>query len=247
MEGTDLLLRNLVTGEEKIFPFISEYYFSKTANKLLLEATKNSKDSLSKPAVILVDLLRHRTDTISRGGNDFKNFAFSEDGTQLAFLAERDAIPIAIGTKELQKFYKLWYYKETMDTALMVAGKNSSGMKIGMTVSEFGTVNFSKSGKRLFFGTAPVQPPKDTTLIEMDLVKLDIWHYKDDYLQSAQLYRMKQSQEENFLAVYDLEKKTIEQLGSKEIPTIYPTNERDGEIFVGVTDFGKRKIGRAHV
>jgi hypothetical protein len=70
-------------------------------------------------------------------------------------LPRRNAKP-----KDLQKFYKLWYYKEGMDTASMIADKNSVGMKIGMTVSEFGTTSFSKSGKRLFFGTAPIQAAK---------------------------------------------------------------------------------------
>jgi hypothetical protein len=47
-----------------------------------------------------------------------RTFSFSEDGSQLAFVAERDAKP-----KELQKFYKLWYYKIGMDTASMIADK----------------------------------------------------------------------------------------------------------------------------
>ncbi|TAL40783.1 MAG: S9 family peptidase, partial [Chitinophagaceae bacterium] len=90
-EGTELVLRNLKTGDEKVFPFVSGYYFDKYGKKLLIEATRNSKDSLSKASVLLVNLERMKTDTISRGGNDFKSFVFSEDGSQLAFVAERDA------------------------------------------------------------------------------------------------------------------------------------------------------------
>lgn len=234
-DGTDLVLRNLLTGEEKTFPLVSEYYFDKYGKKLLLETTKNSKDSLSKPSVLLIDLGTMQKKTISTGGNDFKNFAFSDDGSQVAFVAERNAKP-----KELQKFYKLWYYKDGMDTASMIADKNSVGMKIGMTVSEFGTTSFSKSGKRLFFGTAPIQPPRDTTLVDFETAKLDIWNYKDDYLQTVQLNRLQRDLQENFLAVYDINANTIKQLGSKELPTIIQTNEGDGETFVGVTDFGKR-------
>jgi dipeptidyl aminopeptidase/acylaminoacyl peptidase len=234
-EGTDLVVRNLITGEEKIFQLVSEYYFDEKGKKLLLETTRNSKDSLSKAAVSLFDLGTMQKKTISTGGNDFKNYSFSEDGSQLAFVAERNAKP-----KDLQKFYKLWYYKEGADSAVMIADKNSIGMKIGMTVSEFGSVSFSKSGKRLFFGTAHIQPPKDTTLVDFELAKLDIWHYNDDYLQTVQLNRLQRDLQENFLAVYDIVHGTIRQIGSKEIPTIIQTNEGDGETFVGVTDFGKR-------
>jgi hypothetical protein len=34
-----------------------------------------------------------------------------------------------------------------MDSATMIVDKNSTGMKLGMTVSEFGNTSFSKSGK----------------------------------------------------------------------------------------------------
>ncbi len=233
--GTDLVVRNLVDGKEKTFTNVLEYYFSKKGQKLLIEQAKNPKDSLSKPTVWLYDLKEDKSTILSKSGNDFKNFTFSDDGSQVAYVAERDAKP-----KELQKFYKLWYYKTGMDSATLLADKNTAGMKLGMTISEFGTLSFSKSGKRLLFGTAPIQPPKDTTLIDIDLVKLDMWHYNDDYLQTTQLNRLQRDLQTNYLAVYHLDKSLLEQLGSVEIPTIYPTNEGDGDQFVGVTDFGKR-------
>jgi dipeptidyl aminopeptidase/acylaminoacyl peptidase len=161
----------------------------------------------------------------------------TDDGSQVAYVAERESKP-----KDLQKFYKLWYYREGMDSSALLADKFSVGMKLGMTISEFGNLNFSKNRKRLFFGTVPIQAPRDTTLVEFEHAKLDIWHYKDDYLQTVQTFpaRLKAAKEENFLAVYNLETKTIKQLGSREIPQVLQTNEGDGDIFVGVTDFGKR-------
>ena len=164
-----------------------------------------------------------------------KIFSFSEDGTQVAYVAERDAKP-----KELQKFYKLWYYKSGMDSASMLVDKNSEGMQLGMTISENGNLSFSKSGNRLFFGTAPIQAPKDTTLVDFENAKLDIWHYNDDYLQPVQLSRLQRDLRQNYLAVYHFDDNTLQQLESKEIPTVYQTNEGDGDQFVGVTDFGKR-------
>lgn len=233
--GTDLVLRNLGNSEQKIFKFILEYKFNEKGSKLLMEQARNPKDSLSKAHVILYDLVKGKLDTLSSGGNDFKNFALSEDGTQVAFLAERDAKP-----KELQKFYKLWYFKDGMDTAVLLVDKNTAGIKSGLTVSEYGIVSFSKSGKRLFFGTAPILPPKDTTLVEADLVKLDVWHYKDDYLQTVQLSRLQRDLQQNFMAVYDVDSKKISQLATDEIPTVYQSGQGDGSVFIGITDIGRR-------
>lgn len=233
--GTDLVLRNLLSGEEKVIPNVLEYVFSPKGGKLVVEQARNPKDSLSKPAVLLMETRGGKQTVLSRGGNDFRGFTFSEDGEQIAWLAERDARP-----KELQKFYKVWYFKTGQDSALLLADKHTVGMKLGMTVSEFGTLNFSKSGKRLFFGTAPIQAPKDTSLVEMDLVKLDIWHYKDDYLQTQQLFNLQRLLQTNYLAVYHLDKQQFRQLGSEEIPVVYQTDEGDGDLFVGVSDYGKR-------
>ncbi|MBM3416370.1 MAG: S9 family peptidase [Bacteroidetes bacterium] len=240
--ANDLVVRELTSGKEVVFAKVLEYYFSKTGDKLLMEQAKNPSDSLSTKKVVLYDLKKGESVTLSKGGNEYKNFAMTDDGSQVAYVAERDAIPIAFGTKDLVKYYKLWFFKAGMDSAEMLVDKNSVGMKIGMTVSEYGNVSFSKSGKRLFFGVAPVPVPKDTTIIEIDMPKLDIWHYKDDYLQTVQNLpaRLKAAREENFLAVYNIETKTIKQLGSKEIPQVMQTNEGDGDTFVGVSDFRKR-------
>jgi dipeptidyl aminopeptidase/acylaminoacyl peptidase len=235
--ANDLVIRELATGKEVVFDKVAEYYFSNTGGQLLIEQAKNLSDSLSIRRVLMYDLKKGKSVTLSKGGNEYKNFAMTDDGSQVAYVAERDNKP-----GDMVKYYKLWFYKAGMDSAEMLVEKNSVGMKIGMTVSEYGNVGFSKSGKRLFFGVAPVPIPKDTTIIEMDMPKLDIWHYKDDYLQTVQLFptRLRAAQQENFLAVYDLEKKTIKQLGSKELPQIIQTNEGDGDTFVGVTDFGNR-------
>ena len=235
--GADLVLRNLTNGEEKTFNHVLEYYFSNKNNKLLMDVAKDPKDSNSVAKVVLYDCPSGKTVWLSKQGNDFKNFVMTDDGDQLAYVAERDAAP-----KDLQKFYKLWYFKEGMDSATLLVDKFSVGMQLGMTVSEFANLSFSKSGKRLFFGTAPIQAARDTTLVDFEHAKLDIWHYKDDYLQTVQTtpLRLRAAQQENFLAVYDINNKEIKQLGTKDIPIVIPTNEGDGDNFIGVSDVGKR-------
>ena len=234
-DGSDLVLRNLLDGKEKLFRNVADFYFNVYGQKLLMKISKSAKDSLSKNAVVIYDVNKGTLDTILKGGNDFKGFALTEDGSKVAFVAERDA-----KAKDLQKFYKLYVYSGGKDSAEISVDKASTGMQLGMTVSENGTVAFSKSGNRLFFGTAAIQPPKDTTLIETDLVKLDIWHYKDDYLQSQQLFNLQNELKRSYLAVYDFAQQKMEQLGSKDLPTIIQTNEGDGVNFYAVTDTGRR-------
>lgn len=234
-DATDLVLRNLFTGKEKVFKNVGEYSFSKNGQKLAMRLAKEGKDSNSRNAVAVYDTRRDLSDTILRGGNDFRSFAFSEDGSQLAFLAERDT-----SSKALQKFYGLYLYHSGSDSAQLLVHKTSVGMPLGMTVSENGAVSFSRSGRRLLFGLAPIQPPKDTTLVDFELAKLDIWHYQDDYLQTQQLYNLQNELKRSYLAVFDFGQNKLISLGSPGLPNVLVTADGDGENFVGITDTGRR-------
>jgi len=200
-----------------------------------MRIARNSKDSASVNGVVVYDLQKRKADTIIKGGNDYKNFALTESGDKIAFVADSDT-----ATNALQKFYGLYLYQTGSDSANLLLDKNTPGMQLGMTVSENGTVSFSKSGNRLFFGAVPLPKPKDTSLVDIDLVKLDIWNYKDDYLQTQQLLRLPSDFKKSFLAVYDFRAQKIRQLANEGLPTIIPTNVGDGDIFVATTDTGRR-------
>jgi len=233
--GSDLVLRNLVTGKERTFKNVSEYAFNKYGQKLVIEFTKAPKDSNSKAGVALFDLKTQRLDTVLKGGNDFRNYAFTDNGSKLAFVAERDT-----NAKALQKFYGLYLYRSGNDSAILLLDKKSTGMNTGLTVSENGALSFSKSGNRLLFGVAPIQAIKDTSLVDFELAKLDIWNYKDDYLQSQQLFNLQNDLKKSYLTAYDFAQNKIIPLGSAGVPAIIPTNEGDGDFFIAVTDTGRR-------
>ena len=221
-EGTDLSVKNLVTGKIIKFKLVSEYYFDKTGTKLLIETTKAPKDTLSKASVILYNLQSDKIDTIMKGFNDAKNFVFNEDGQQLAFVAEGDST-----AKSLQKFYKLWYYNNGKDSAVLQADRNTPGIIKGNTISENADLKFSKDGKKLFFGTATIIPAKDTTLVDFELARLDVWTYNDDYLQPQQLKQLQQELKRSFSAVAVPGQNTLVQLGtdsSENISLLYEGN-----------------------
>ena len=238
-EGNDpaaeLLLINLQTGARLTLPRISEYQLSKKGGKLVAEQARNGKDSLNKTAILLVAVPAMKVDTILRGGNDFRKFSFSSNGSQLAFVAERDARP-----KELVKYYRLYHYDGRTDTATVIADRNTAGMRLGMTISEFADLRYSESGNRLYFGTAPIVPAKDTLTPEAELVKVDIWHYQDDYLQTQQLYQLKRDQEKSYQAVFHFDRAKLVQLGAPEADIVYVPVKDDGDFVYAASDLGKR-------
>ena len=237
--GTDLVVMNLRTGKQRIIPQVLDYQFSPKGFQLALERSVDPDDSTSKPRVQGLDLITDSLYTISRGGNDFKQFTFSEDGRDLVFLAERDARP-----KELMKFYRIWHHRRGMDSAKILVDRHTPGMRLGYAPSEFSNLRFSPRGNRLFFGTAPIQPAKDTSRIEMDLVKLDIWHYQDDYLQTQQLYNLSRELQRNYLAYFDLNTSHVIQLATPSMPQVLLSSNGDGDRFYGLADSGYRLVSQ---
>jgi len=238
-EGTDLVVRRLGEGKEKTFKLVSEYFFDKKGTKLLIETTKNSKDSNSRAMVMLFDLASGKVDTVMKGLNDGKNFSFDEQGTQLAFVAERDS-----STKALQKFYKLWYYTTGQDSAKLLAEKNTVGMELGSTVSENAPPRFSKDGKQIFFGIAPIRPAKDTTLVDFELARLDIWHYNDDYLQPQQLKQLDAEMKRSYMAVVKPGDDRILQLGADTTERITLVDEGNADWVLAESNKGNRVEGQ---
>jgi len=235
IDGTELILKNLLTGTRQSFKQVNEYQFDEKANVLMLEIGKAAKDSNSKAMVILFHMQSGKTDTVLRGFNDAKNYVFDEAGKQLSFVAERDS-----SAKSLQKFYKLWYYKNGSDSASLLADKNTVGMKIGQTVSENAVLRFSKDGQKLFFGVAPVQPAKDTTLVDFELARLDIWHYNDDYLQPQQLRQLTQEQRRSFLSVTKPGTGKLLQLGDENTENIMMVDEGNADWVLAQSTKGNR-------
>lgn len=236
--GTDLVLKNFLTGSIKIFRLIADYYFDRNGNSLLMKTAKNSKDSTGKMYVLIHKLKENKTDTIMAGLNDAKNFAPDETGSQWAFTAERDSVE-----KALQKFYKLWYYKIGYDSAQNIVDRNSTGIKKDYTVSENEAIKFSKDGNKLFFGVARVQPPKDTTLVDFETARLDIWHYNDDYIQPQQLKQLPQESKRSFMAAYIPSEKTVTQLGDWDAENIALVNEGNADWVLAQSTKGNRIAG----
>jgi dipeptidyl aminopeptidase/acylaminoacyl peptidase len=233
--GSNLIIKSLNSNKSIILKNISEFKWSKNGKILLAEGRYSPTLSSSQNCMLIYRTVENKVDTISKGGNEFMHFDIDENAYQVAFIAERDS-----SVASLRKFYKLWYWRNGMDSAILLADKNTVGMHIGWSISPNAPINFSKSGKNLYFGNAPIKAPKDTSLVDFEVVKLDIWHYNDDYLQPQQLKNVDIANKKSFLAAIEVDQKKLVQIATDSIPDVYRTIDGDGEYMLGITDIGHR-------
>ncbi|SEN97511.1 Prolyl oligopeptidase family protein [bacterium A37T11] len=239
-KDTVLHVYHLVTGWDSTFTRVDDFLFSKNGQSLLFTKKAAEKDTLGQDAgVYLFDIKSKFLRQISRGKGTYKQLAFDELGHQIAFAAEKRP------EKDLQKPFSLYYYTTGMDTAKIISAVNSTGMPANWQVSGDGQIRFSKNGQRLFFGIAPIPRVKDTTLVDFEHAKLDIWTWQDDYLQPQQLARLKKDPSKSYLSVINLRQSFITvPLADESLPDTRLTMDANNEYVLGMTDVGHRIEGQ---
>ncbi len=109
-----------------------------------------------------------------------------------------------------------------------------------MAVSENGRLQFSKDGGRLFFGIAdaPKPEPKDAP----EPVKVDIWNWKDPYLQPMQKAQAEEDKKRTLMCVMHLgpKEKRFVQLATPEVPGI--ALSEDAKTALGSSDLAYRPL-----
>ncbi|MEZ2335856.1 prolyl oligopeptidase family serine peptidase [Mucilaginibacter sp. RCC_168] len=235
-EGSNLTVSKLGTNTTRTFKYATDYQLSKNGKLLAFAVTAPTKQKDVKSGMYVYDIDKNTVKTISTGRGNYRNITIDDDSKQLAFTAEKNP------EKALVKPFKLYYYTNSRDSAVIIAEAGSKGIPERWTISGDGKVYFSKSGSNLFFGTAPIPKPADTTIVDFEVAKLDIWNYKDDYLQPQQLKNLQTELKRSYLAVIkpnEIEPKPL-QLGSKAIQEVFVAENKDARYVLGVTDTGAR-------
>ena len=260
--GTTLVLRNLNTGLQQTYPDVVRYWFSKDGSRLAFVASVESdgkkkatdKENSEEPTdgVYVVelddDLELHQ---IAGGRGEYKNLAFSDDGTQLAFLTNKDDYKVKTSA------WSLYHWKVRQKEAKKIADEKSEGVPNEWWVSPNATAQFSEDGKRLFFDTAPIpeavaKERKHTALKaagkkvpdedEKPKAKLDLWHWQDPQLQPQQLLQAARERGRSYRAVFNIRAKKIVQLATKEIPNVRIDYRSDSNVIAAASNMPYRKM-----
>jgi dipeptidyl aminopeptidase/acylaminoacyl peptidase len=190
-----LIIRNVATQYEDTIPNAKEYVFSKFGNSLAAVIEPGKKDSTDTPGILFYDLKKNASMRISNGKAEYKSFAFDENGEQLLYLSTRDT------SKVEQKVFDVRYFRNGSDSAVILAGKNASGLPENWIFNEFSAPRFSRNGERIILGAAPRQAPKDTTIVDFEMAALDIWHWREPLIQPQQLVELRNKQRRTYTGI----------------------------------------------
>ena len=235
-EGTDLIVKNLLTNADKTYKYVTDYAFSKDGKQLVFACSGSKKDKSAPQGVFLLNTEKGTLKTLVKGKGSFKGFTFDDESEHLAFVGEQSP------EKQEIKDFNIYYNSLTLDTAQTIVDYDMPGLPAKWSVSGDGRVSFSKDGKKLFFGIAPIKKAKDTTIVDFEVAKVDVWNYKDDYLQPMQLKNADRDGKRSFLSVIDVysnDPKVIP-LTDLSLPDANMVSDGNANFVFASTDFGRR-------
>ncbi len=230
-EGTPLWVWNPLAQDTVRVEYASSYNTSKDGSRIVA-LTKLKTDSVR---VSVIDARTASVRVILETAGEAKAFNFDEKGEQLAFLFSADT------TKE--KVFDVYYWKKGRSAASPYITRDASGIPEGWGVSNIRQPVFSASGKRLFFGTAPlpVTEPEDT-LLKNEKVAMDLWSWTDPLLQTQQVKELGREKNRNYQAMVKVGSRKVVQLADETVPDIKLSRDRDESLILGESNLPYRRL-----
>lgn len=224
--GSDLILRSTSSGNERRFSDVLDFNLSKDAKTLVYAVSAKKEDgngvytvttqSDGPPQVLL------------NGKGKYQKLTWDEDQTQLAFISDKDE------ASAKQPKFKVYHWGRKAAPAAEIVSTSSPDFRKNLVVSEKANLNFSLDGSRLFLGSAPPPEPEkkpDEETPADEKVLVDLWSWKDDYVQPIQKVRAEQDRNRSYRAVYHIKDKKFVQLADETMENVSPSN--DGRYAIG--------------
>lgn len=218
--GSRLVLLHLNTQKETVLPFVKTFALADEAPRVLYHTTGNNTELA--PGVYTYDPVADKSSPLFRAKGNFKNLKLNRTGTQAAFIADLDTTKIQV------RPWGLYHWKGGADTARLAVGTGHALLGGGkMILSEHANLQFSKDGSKLFFGLALPPVLQDTSLLEEEIVQVEVWHYQDARIYPQQKVQMNADQRRSFLAVWHTATGKAVALGGPELPDVSTGKEGD--------------------
>ncbi|HYV23834.1 MAG TPA: prolyl oligopeptidase family serine peptidase [Pyrinomonadaceae bacterium] len=250
--GSDLILRNTTTGTDRTFSDVLDYSLSKDAKTLVY--TVSSKNEETNGVYLASTQSDAAPIALLAGKGKYQKLTWDEEQTELAFISDRDdqaakqakfkvymwerasgaPIASAASSPTIREGANNHVTSLPIPIATEVVSTSSPGFRKDFVVSDKANLSFSLDGSRLFLGASPPPEPEknaDDDNPADEKVLVDLWHWKDDYIQPIQKVRAEQERQRSYRAAYDVKGKKFVQLADEKLETLTPSS--DGRLAIG--------------
>jgi dipeptidyl aminopeptidase/acylaminoacyl peptidase len=234
-EGALLVLRDLESGSETRFEDVSDYGFTADGAYLVFARVTEEGDG---DGVFLVETGSGAVTALHEGMGRYKRLTTAEEGHNVAFLTD------APDWDADEPTFTLMVATAGDGPARVVAATGTQGIPDGWVVSADGSLEFSRTGRRVFFGSAPEpQPEPEDTLLAEEKVRVDIWSWTDPLLQPMQLLQADDERSRTYQAVAHLDRgDRVVQLAHPDLPEIRLADEGEADVAMAYSNLPYRQL-----
>lgn len=219
-ENVALIIRNLENSTEDTIYNVKEYTYAAEYPKL--SYCQCTGDSIARYNVTIVDLKTGNKTMIISDMQHVTQQSFDKSGRHFAFLG------LDVKSEAKQKPYNIFLKSETDTILTTLTDKINTIKPTDWIISSDKPITWSESGQRVFFGIAPLLPIKDTTLLDDEIVNVEIWHHEAPKLYTQQEASLEMDRKKSFSVMYDMDEKNIIQLESLDADRSIISKKGDG-------------------
>ena len=224
--GYHLVLHNLSTAKEDTLKFVTDYIFAEEGKKLSYITT--GQDSTIKAGVYVINLENNEKKQVFESDKaKYFQLSFSDSGKNLSFVVDTDSTKVQIRPNEL------YIWKEGNEKA--VKQLDSETAPKGYLVSSDEKIYFSKDESKLYFGLRKPPIVKDTTLLDEEIVNVEVWTYNEPQLYTVQELQVKNAQKKSYTTVLNLDTKKLVQIATQALPDARIGNEGNAKYALAST------------
>ncbi len=210
--GADLVLHDLSTGSDRNIGNVGQFAFNRAGT--LLAYTVDAPEKLGNGLFVL-DPATGATQTLASSNADFDGMSWNATGTAIAVLAGTKA------TTQKQRVNTLHAWTNVTangGTHMMFDPTKSATFPRDFVVSEYSAPRWSRDGSRLFVGIKGQEP--EVAAADSTKANVDVWHYKDQTVQSVQIVQIAQLRRATWPAAVAVSSGAFVQLGSDDMRTV---------------------------
>jgi dipeptidyl aminopeptidase/acylaminoacyl peptidase len=213
--GSDLVLRELSTGLTQNIGNVNLFDFDQSGR--FLAYTVDAAERVGN-GVYVVDLATHQSRVLSSAAADYDLLTWDEKSTALAVLrgdkkkenTQRDNVLLVWRDAAAGESRAIEY-----DPA-----KDASFPK-SFVVSEFSPLRWTRDGSRIYLGIKEQETERPTSTEPQ--ANVDVWHWRDDEVQSVQIVRVAQERRATLPVVFNLASGKLVRISDDAMRNVTPT------------------------
>ncbi len=229
-KGDLLILLDLTGTDSLAFEHVGSYVMADQGTRVLF-SREMLVDTTIRRGVYAFSTKDKQTTMLDTSAKveEYKNLTLDKKGDQAVWMATMDS------TKAEVKRFSLHLRDFSKGNNILVADSSAGKLPNYWAPSEYEKPKFSDDGARLYFGAAAAATPsqKDTTMLDDELSRVDVWSWTDTKLQPMQDKQRKEMLQRNYAVLYDVKARKLVPLGSEQIAYVDINYKRNLPYFLG--------------